>query len=288
MLEFLQMLASGIAVGSSYALMGLAMVIIYKTSEVVNFAQGEMSLLSIFLTYMVLEFHGFPFYLAFPGALVFAVLLGFLLEFAVLRRAKEPNVLGMIIITIGLEMILMGIVSWKFGADPKTMPFPIGAYDSVAFGGVFVSALEVLTFFVALIIMVVLFLFLRYSKLGIAMKATQQNPTAARLMGIRTNRILMITWGISSLVGCVAGTPHCADDHAALHDVGPHAQRLCRRGAGGHDLSAGRDLRRLHASASSKTFSAVMCPLNSSPSWLLSLLSLFSALDRADSSLGIM
>jgi branched-chain amino acid transport system permease protein len=205
MLDFLQMLASGIAVGSSYALMGLAMVIIYKTSEVVNFAQGEMALISIFMTYMVLEFYGFPFYVAFPGALVFAVLLGFLLEFAVLRRAKEPNVLGMIIITIGLEMILMGIVSWKFGADPKTMPFPIGPYDSVTFGGIFVSSLEVLTFFVALIIMIILFLFLRYSKLGIAMKATQQNPTAARLMGIRTNRILMFTWGISSLVGCVAG-----------------------------------------------------------------------------------
>jgi branched-chain amino acid transport system permease protein len=205
MLEFLQMLASGIAVGSSYALMGLAMVIIYKTSEVVNFAQGEMALISIFLTYMVLEFHGWPFYAAFPFALVFAVLLGFLLEFAVLRRAKEPNVLGMIIITIGLEMILMGFVSWKFGADPKTMQFPIGPYESVAVGGIFISSLEVLTFFVALIIMIVLFLFLRYSKLGIAMKATQQNPTAARLMGIRTNRILMFTWGISSLVGCVAG-----------------------------------------------------------------------------------
>lgn len=205
MLEFLQMLASGIAVGSSYALMGLAMVIIYKTSEVVNFAQGEMALLSIFMTYMVLEFHGWPFYAAFPFALIFSLLLGFVLEFTVLRRAKEPNVLGMIIITIGLEMILMGIVSWKFGADPKTMPFPIGPYDSVTLGGLFVSSLEVLTFFVALIIMVILFLFLRYSKLGIAMKATQQNPVAARLMGIRINRILMFTWGISSLVGCVAG-----------------------------------------------------------------------------------
>lgn len=205
MLDFLQMIASGIAVGSSYALMGLAMVIIYKTSEVVNFAQGEMALISIFMTYLVLEFYGYPFYIAFPGALVFSVLLGFVLEFAVLRRAKEPNVLGMIIITIGLEMILMGIVSWKFGADPKTMPFPIGPYESVTLGGIFISSLEVLTFFVALIVMIILFLFLRYSKLGIAMKATQQNPTAARLMGIRTNRILMFTWGISSLVGCVAG-----------------------------------------------------------------------------------
>jgi branched-chain amino acid transport system permease protein len=205
MLDFLQMIASGIAVGSSYALMGLAMVIIYKTSEVVNFAQGEMALVSVFLTYMVLEFHGFPFYLAFPFAILFSIFLGCFLEFAVLRRAKEPNVLGMIIITIGLEMILMGVVSWKFGADPKNMPFPISPYDSVTIGKVFVSSLDVLTFIVALTIMVILFLFLRYSKLGIAMKATQQNPLAARIMGIRTNRILMITWGISSLVGCVAG-----------------------------------------------------------------------------------
>jgi len=111
----------------------------------------------------------------------------------------------MIIITIGLEMILMGIVSWKFGADPKTMAFPISPYDSVAIGEVFVSSLEVLTFVVALTVMAVLFLFLRYSKLGVAMKATQQNSMAARLMGIRTNRILMITWGISSVVGCLAG-----------------------------------------------------------------------------------
>ena len=205
MTDFLQMIAGGIAVGSSYALMGLAMVIIYKTSEVVNFAQGEMSLLSIFLTYMVLEFYGFPYYVAFPSALLFAVFLGCFLEFAVLRRAKEPNILGMIIITIGLEMILMGFVSWKFGADPKTMPFPISPSSSITLGEVFVSGLEVLTFIVALTVMVILFLFFRYSKLGVAMKATQQNHVAARLMGIRTKRILMITWGISSMVGCIAG-----------------------------------------------------------------------------------
>lgn len=203
--DFLQMIAGGIAVGSSYALMGLAMVIIYKTSEVINFAQGEMALLATFFTYMVLEYYGFPYYVAFPGALAFALVLGCFLEFAVLRRAKEPNVLGMIIITLGLEMILMGFVSWKFGADPKTMSFPISPYDSITLGSVFVSTLEVLTFLVALSVMAILFLFLRYSRLGVAMKATQQNRVAARLQGIRTNRILMITWGISSLVGCLAG-----------------------------------------------------------------------------------
>jgi len=205
MIDFFQMIVSGIAVGSSYALMGLAMVIIYKTSEVVNFAQGEMALLSVFLTYMVLEYYHVPYFLAFPGAIAFALLLGCFLEFAVLRRAKDPSVLGMIIITIGMEMILMGFVSWKFGADPKTMPFPVSPYDSVVLGDVIVSTLELITFVSALVVMAILFLFLRYSKLGVAMKATQQNLVAARLMGIRTNRILMITWGISSMVGCVAG-----------------------------------------------------------------------------------
>ncbi|MBW1801858.1 MAG: branched-chain amino acid ABC transporter permease [Deltaproteobacteria bacterium] len=205
MIDFLQMIVSGIVVGSSYALMGLAMVIIYKTSEVVNFAQGEMALMSVFFTYMILDTYHFPFYVAFPSALVFALILGCIIEFAVLRRSKEPNVVGMIVITIGLEMILMGFVSWKFGADPKSMPFPVSPYDSVALGDVFVSALEAVTFIVTLTLMVILFLFYRYSRLGMAMKATQQNNTVARLMGIRANRIFMITWGISSLVGCVAG-----------------------------------------------------------------------------------
>ena len=205
MIDFLQTIISGIAVGSSYALMGIAMVIIYRASEVPNFAQGEMALITSYFAFMLLDQYGFPYHVAFPAALLFSVLVGFFLEFAILRRAKEPNILGMIIITIGIEMILMGLVSWKFGADPQTMSFPISPYDSIAFGEVFISGLEMLTLVVALIIMIVLFLFFRFSKLGVAMKATQQNNTAARIMGIRTNRILMITWGISSVVGCVAG-----------------------------------------------------------------------------------
>ncbi len=205
MIDFLQILLSGIAVGSSYALMGLGMVLIYKSSEVPNFVQGEMALLPVFVAYMILETYGFPIYVALPGALIFAVLLGCFLEFAVIRRAKEPNVIGLIIITIGLEMILLGFVSWKFGADQRSMPFPISPYDSVEIGGIFISSLDLLTLVVALVLMLTLFLFFRFSKLGVAMKATQQNENAARLMGIKTNRIRMMSWGISSLVGTVAG-----------------------------------------------------------------------------------
>jgi branched-chain amino acid transport system permease protein len=205
MLDFFQMMVSGIAVGSSYALMGLAMVIIYKSSKVPNFAQGEMALVVSFFTYMLLEQYGYSYYIAFPSAFILAVVLGCTLEFGVLRRAREPNILGMITITIGLEMILLGFVSWKFGADPKTMPFPVSPYESVVIGDVFISILELLTLLIALMIMLVLFLFFRFSRLGVAMKATQQNLMAARLMGIRTNRIMMMTWGISSLVGSLSG-----------------------------------------------------------------------------------
>lgn len=205
MLELVQMIVNGIAVGSSYALMGLSMVIIYKTSEVPNFAQGEMALVTTYVTYLMLTAYGLPLYGALGGALIFAVVLGCVLEFVVLRRTKEPSVLGMIIITIGIEMVLMGIVSWKFGAEQKSMPFPITPYDSIVIGEIFISTLEVLTLAVALVMMVILFVFYRYSKLGMAMKATQQNPVAARIMGIRTKRILMLTWGISSIVGALAG-----------------------------------------------------------------------------------
>ncbi|MCG8643698.1 MAG: branched-chain amino acid ABC transporter permease [Desulfobacterales bacterium] len=205
MIDFFQMIVSGIAVGSSYALMGLAMVIIYKTSEVPNFAQGEMALISSFFAMMLLTAFNFSVPAAFILALLFAVVLGCFLEFAVLRRAKEPNVLGMIVITIGIEMILLGVVSWKFGAEQKTMPFPLGPYDGIFYRDIFISKLELLTLSTALVLMMVIFLFFRFSRLGLAMKATQQNPVAARIMGVKTNRILMMTWGISSFVGAVAG-----------------------------------------------------------------------------------
>ncbi|MFU8768678.1 MAG: branched-chain amino acid ABC transporter permease [Desulfotignum sp.] len=205
MVDFLQMIVSGVAVGSSYALMGLAMVIIYKSSEVPNFAQGEMALVTSFITMMLLTTFGYPVWLAFGLALVFAAFLGAFLEFAVLRRAKNPNILGTIVITIGLEMILLGLVSWKFGAEQKTMPFPIGPYDSFIIGDVFIAKLEVLTLVSALVLMTLLFFFFKYTRVGLAMKATQQNSVAAKIVGVRTNRIMMMTWAISSVVGATAG-----------------------------------------------------------------------------------
>ena len=201
---FFQLVVSGIAIGATYALMALAMVIIYKTSEVLNFAQGDMAMLSAFVAFTLLSEHNLGFPAAFALALAFAFALGAFLEFAFLRRAKEPNALGLIIITLGLEMILYGLASWKWGSDQKDFPFPVSDFDTHEIGAVVVSDLNLVTLAVALSLMLLLFLFFRYTKAGVAMKATQQNETAARLMGIRVNRILMLTWGISSVVGAAA------------------------------------------------------------------------------------
>ncbi len=204
-MDFLQMILSGVATGSSYALMGLAMVIIYKTSEVPNFAQGEMALATSFFAMMLLTSMKVSFIPAMILTIVFSLALGAFLEFAILRRAKDPNILGTIVITIGIEMILLGVVSWKFGAEQKAMPFPIGPFDAYVIGDLFISKLELLTTVIAILIMVALFLFFRFSPLGLAMKATQQNLDAAKIVGIRTRRIMMMTWGISSVVGATAG-----------------------------------------------------------------------------------
>ncbi|MFH1059628.1 MAG: branched-chain amino acid ABC transporter permease [Pseudomonadota bacterium] len=201
---FFQLVVSGIAIGATYALMALAMVIIYKTSEVLNFAQGDMAMLSAFVAFTLLSEQNLGFPAAFALALAFAFFLGAFLEFAFLRRAKEPNALGLIIITLGLEMILYGLASWKWGSDQKDFPFPVSDFDTHEIGAVVVSDLNLVTLAVALSLMLLLFLFFRYTKAGVAMKATQQNETAARLMGIRVNRILMLTWGISSVVGAAA------------------------------------------------------------------------------------
>ncbi|MDY6881770.1 MAG: branched-chain amino acid ABC transporter permease [Desulfatiglans sp.] len=202
---FFQLFLSGLSFGSLYALIALAMVIIYKTSEVPNFGQGEMAMLSTFVAYALLETYSQSFAVSFIGALAFAGLLGAFLEFVFLRRAKEPNILSLILITLGFQMILYGFASWKWGADQRDLPFPVSDFDVLTIGPAFVSYLNIVTILISLILMLILFLFFKYTKIGIAMKATQQNAMAARINGIRTNRILSLTWALSSVIGAVAG-----------------------------------------------------------------------------------
>lgn len=202
---FGQLIVSGLAVGACYSLLALAMVIIYKTSEVLNFAQGEMAMVSTFVTFTILD----SYHVAFPWAVLltflFAILLGISFEIAFLRQAKDPNVLGLMIITLGFEMVLMGFAGWKWGPDQRSFPFPVSSVETYNISGLLISKINLWTILISFVLMFVLFLFFRYTKLGIAMRATQQNPLAARVMGIRTKRILSFTWAISSMVGAVAG-----------------------------------------------------------------------------------
>jgi branched-chain amino acid transport system permease protein len=202
---FGQLIVSGLAVGACYALLAIAMVIIYKTSEVLNFAQGEMAMISTFITFTLLESYHLPFEWAVALTFLFAIFLGIFFEMVFLRQAKDPNVLGLIIITLGFEMVLMGFAGWKWGPDQRSLAFPVSNIETYSFFGLVMSKINFWTIVITLILMFILFLFFRYTKLGIAMRATQQNQLAARVMGIRTKWILSFTWAISSMVGAVAG-----------------------------------------------------------------------------------
>jgi branched-chain amino acid transport system permease protein len=202
---FGQLIVSGLAVGACYALLAISMVIIYKTSEVLNFAQGEMAMVSTFVAFMLLDAYHIPFHWAAILTFLFAILLGISFEIVFLRQAKDPTVIGLIIITLGFEMILMGFAGWKWGPDQRALPFPVSNVETYNISGLLISKINFWTILITLVLMFILFLFFRYTKLGIAMRATQQNQLAARVMGIRTKWILSFTWAISSIVGAVAG-----------------------------------------------------------------------------------
>ena len=205
-MPFGQLLVEGLAIGACYGLFATAVVIIYKTSEVVNFSQGEMAMFSSFIAYHILAVYNCPFWLAFLITMAFSVLLGVLIEYLFLRPAKHPTILGLIVITLGAEMFLMGLAGWKWGAEQKFFSLPLNpsvTYEPVK--GMIVNNWAIAVFITATAIMLLLYLFFKYTKLGVAMRATQQNKYAAKIMGIRTERVFSIAWGFSSLIGATAG-----------------------------------------------------------------------------------
>lgn len=202
---FEMLLIEGIAIGACYGLFGVAVAIIYKTSDVINFAQGEMGMVATFVAYHVLTVYHFPFWIAFPATLIFAIFLGMAIEFCFLRPAKDPTVLGLLIITLGAEMLLMGLAGWKWGAEQKDFPFLLSVTKTHEITpGLVINEWTIGVFTLTAVIMISLFLFFRYSKLGIAMRATQQNVNAAKIMGIKVERVFSITWAMSSLIGAIA------------------------------------------------------------------------------------
>lgn len=191
--------------GSLYALIALALVLVYKSSQVINFAQGEISMVATFVAYSLLNTYGFGFALSALGAVGFAFLFGAVLEFSFLRRAKDPNILGLIIITLGLEMILYSMAGYFWGTDQKVLQTPFSEIKTYEFSSLVINQLDIVIIVVSLVVMSALFAFFRYTRLGIAIMAVSQNEEAAKIMGIRVKRIHTLTWAIASALGAVTG-----------------------------------------------------------------------------------
>ena len=203
MIIFLQYVAGGLAAGSLYALAALGLTLIYKTTGVVNFAHGEMAMVSTFVAYLLLTAYHVPYPAAFVGALVFAALLGVVIERAFMRRVQGASVLTQIMVTLGLFLVLNGAMSTRF-FEVLPFPQPVGG-TPFNLGGVRVSPDSLLIFGLAAALMLGLYLFFRYTLLGIALRATAQNLQVARLMGVRVGRVYATTWAVSAVLGAVAG-----------------------------------------------------------------------------------
>ncbi len=200
-----QLIVSGLVTGSLYALVALGLVIIYKASNIFNFAQGDMAMVSTFVAYTLLETLHIPFLWAFPLAIVASFGLGAMFEVCLLRPAKNPTPLGLIIITVGAQQILYGVAGWIWGYDTKTFPSPLSDTKLYRLDSVVISEVNLWILIVSVLSMLSLLLFFRYTKLGIAMRAISQNRTSARLLGVRASLVSLLTWGIASVLGAVAG-----------------------------------------------------------------------------------
>lgn len=201
----LQNLINGLSAGSVYALLAVGIVLIYKSSEVLNFAHGTFAMLATFVAYDLAVSRGVSFPVAVAGALAVAFALGALVYRLTLDRAREGGAHAMIMVTIGLLMIVEGAAGLVWGTDTKEFHHLFAEPESFQVASVFVSRHDAVIIGVALAIVLVLALFFRFTRIGIALRAVSQNEVASQLMGVRVARVHSLTWGIATLLGAIAG-----------------------------------------------------------------------------------
>lgn len=201
---FWQQVASGLSAGCLYALAALGLVLIYRTMEIVNFAHGEMAMISTFVAYTLLVRVGLPYVLAMLVALAFAFIFGMAIERVFLRPIQEGPLVSMMIMTLGLFMVFNGAAGWIWGFDPVSFPYAVRGRP-VFIGDIIVTRDSLLVLAVTVIMAGALYIALRFTMAGIAIRATSQNPRAARLMGVPVPKVYSLTWGMSAVLGAVAG-----------------------------------------------------------------------------------
>lgn len=194
----------GVAIGAQYALVALGFVIIYRATGVINFAQGGFVVLGAYLAY---DFHvtlGIAFYPSLFLAMIAGALIGVLVEATVLRRMIGQPPFVVIMITIGVLTIIEQVVPTVWGANPLALEDPWGV-RSVTAGKVVIRVADLWTIGLVAAVLILFFLFFRYSKLGVAMRATAVDLEAALAQGISVRRVVAVSWGIAGLVAALAG-----------------------------------------------------------------------------------
>jgi branched-chain amino acid transport system permease protein len=209
-LQLLQLIVSGAAIGCIYALIALGFVLIYKATETVNFAQGDLMMIGGFIGLSAMSVVGMPFALAFVVTIAAMALVGMGTERLVLRPLLGQPAFTVVMITIGLGYLARGVVTMipYWGTETHTLPVPwkdevvwIGGEGT----GLVVSVEHLVIILATIALVALLYVFFRYTRLGIAMQATSQNQLAAFYMGIPVRRVNMLIWGLSSAICGVAG-----------------------------------------------------------------------------------
>ena len=205
-MQFLQLVISGVAQGCIYGLIALGFVLIYKATETVSFAQGELMMLGAFCGLGVMTFMGQPFWIAIVASIGAMALFGVLLERAVIRPILGQPAFSIVMLTIGIGYVLRGLITMipNIGTETHTLPVPYK--DQVlSMGGLILSAEQLVVIAVTTLLCGLLFALFKYSKLGVAMQAASQNQLAAYYMGIPVQRINGLVWGLAAAVAAVAG-----------------------------------------------------------------------------------
>ena len=198
----LHQIASGIASGAIYASVALALVMIYQATHHVNFAQGEMATLSTFVALTLIQ-AGVPFWGAFVLTILLSFALGVVVERILMRPMMNAPVLSSVGVFIGLLLMINALDGWIFGFTIKSFPSPFHAAHPLLGG--YVSPHEIGETGLTVVVLLLVWLFFRYTPLGLAMRAAAYNPVSARLCGVRVNRMLGLGWGLAAAIGAAAG-----------------------------------------------------------------------------------
>jgi branched-chain amino acid transport system permease protein len=201
--DFLQQVVAGLASGGIYASLALALVLIYRTARVINFAQGEMAMFATFVAWSLTN-NGVSFWPAFFLTLAVAFAGGVAIERAVIRPVENAPVVTVVIVTIGLAVLLNGLASAIWGSEVKKFPSAFST-RTIDAAGVAISVQDVGVIAVSIALVACLWLFFRFTKLGLALRAAAVNPDESRLVGVRVGWMLALGWGLAAVLGAVAG-----------------------------------------------------------------------------------